>query len=321
MPIIAGIDEAGYGPTLGPFVLSKVVMEIPDEYHHETNIWHILKDAISEKIQKRGNRIIVGDSKKLYQQKTGLKMLEEAVLSFVWHTKGPVRKFTDLLKLFTDYNEGVLDKYPWYNGKDLDLPVASNVSAIMNYEDILKETTISRDVSILDIKCHFLCVSEINRQIALNGNKSLLLFNSCVTHLKEIFELYGEHKPKVLIDKHGGRNYYEKLLTHYFKGCKVDSIVEGNQLSTYNIKNETNKMDVSFIVGADSKYFPTALASMFSKYIRELFIKLFNAFWQEKIRDIKSTAGYPEDARRFLSQIHNVRSELNICDDILIRSK
>jgi len=92
MPIIAGIDEAGYGPTLGPFVLSKVVMEIPDGYHQETNIWHLLKDAVSEKIQKRGNRIIVGDSKKLYQQKTGLKMLEEAVLSFVWHTNGPGNK-------------------------------------------------------------------------------------------------------------------------------------------------------------------------------------------------------------------------------------
>ncbi len=321
MPIVAGIDEAGYGPTLGPFVLSKVVMKIPDGFHDETNIWHILKDGISEKIQKRGSRIIVGDSKKLYQKKTGLKMLEEAVLSFVWYTKGPVRKFTDLLKMFSNCNEDVLDKYPWYKGKDIDLPVSSNVSAIMNYEDILKETTISRDVSILDIKCHFLCVSEINRQIALDGNKSLLLFNSCVAHLKEIFEHYGKLKPKVLIDKHGGRNYYEKLLTHYFKGCKVDSIVEGNALSAYNIKNETNKMDVSFIVGADSKHFPTALASMFSKYIRELFIRLFNAFWQEKIQDIKPTAGYPEDARRFLSQIHNVRRELNISDDILIRCK
>ena len=69
MPIIAGIDEAGYGPTLGPFVLSKVVMEIPVEYHHDTDIWHLLKDAISEKIQKRGNRIIVGDSKNYTSKK------------------------------------------------------------------------------------------------------------------------------------------------------------------------------------------------------------------------------------------------------------
>ncbi len=321
MPIIAGIDEAGYGPTLGPFVLSKVVMEIPDGYHHETNIWHLLKDAVSEKIQKRGNRIIVGDSKKLYQQKTGLKMLEEAVLSFVWHTKGPVTKFTDLLKLLSGCDDGVLEKYPWYQGKDLDLPVASNVSAIMNYADIFNDTANLRDVRILDIKSRFMCVSEINRQLEILGNKSLLLFEECVAHLNEIFEYHGAYKPKVLIDKHGGRNYYEKLLAQNFEGCNIDSIVEGNPLSTYCVKNENKTMDVSFIVGADSKYFPTALASMFSKYIRELFIKLFNTFWQEKVQDIKPTAGYPEDARRFLSQIHDIKNKLNISDDILIRTK
>lgn len=321
MPIVAGIDEAGYGPTLGPFVLSKVVMEIPAEYHHETNIWHVLKDAVSEKIQRRGNRIVVGDSKKLYQQKTGLKFLEEAVLSFIWHTKGPVTKFSGLLKLLSEYDEGVFDKYPWYKGKDIDLPVASNVSAIMNYANIFKQTAALQDVNVLEIKSHFLCVSEINRQIELDGNKSLLLFKSCIRHLKEIFEHYGKHKPKVLIDKHGGRNYYEGLLAQDFEGCKVDSITEGNQLSTYNINNADRKMDVSFIAGADSKYFPTALASMFSKYIRELFIKLFNAFWQENVPDIKPTAGYPEDARRFLSQIHNMKKRLGISDDILIRIK
>ncbi len=321
MPIIAGIDEAGYGPTLGPFVLSKVVMEIPVEYHHDTNIWHLLKDAVSEKIQKHGNRIIVGDSKKLYRQKTGLKMLEEAVLSFVWHTMGPVTKFTDLLKLLSGGKEDVLEKYPWYQGKDLDLPVASNVSAIMNYADNINDAANSRNVRILDIKSHFSCVSEINTQLELLGNKSLLLFKSCVTHLKEIFECYGKYKPKVLIDKHGGRNYYEKLLAQNFEGCSIGPIIEGNHVSTYSVKSESTEMDVSFIVGADSKYFPTALSSMFSKYIRELFIKLFNAFWQEKVHGIKPTAGYPEDARRFLSQINDVKNKLNISDDILIRVK
>ena len=92
-------------------------------------------------------------------------------------------------------------------------------------------------------------------------------------------------------------------------------------MSTYSIMNESKKMDVSFIVGADSKHFPTALASMFSKYIRELFIKLFNSFWQEKVQNIKPTAGYPEDAKRFLSQIHDAKNKLNISDDILIRAK
>lgn len=52
MPIIAGIDEAGYGPKIGPLVLTSVVLEIPDKYHNNTNIWHILKEAISDKLKK-----------------------------------------------------------------------------------------------------------------------------------------------------------------------------------------------------------------------------------------------------------------------------
>ncbi len=31
MPIIAGIDEAGYGPKIGPFVLSSIVMDIGND--------------------------------------------------------------------------------------------------------------------------------------------------------------------------------------------------------------------------------------------------------------------------------------------------
>ncbi len=321
MPIIAGIDEAGYGPKIGPFVLSSVVMDIPAKHDSETNIWHIFKDAISDKAQRRGNRIVVNDSKKIYSQRNGLRLLEETVLSFVWGIKGQVTRFSDLLRILSNHNEEVFDKYPWYNKKDLNLPVASNVSAIMNYADLIKHTISSQDAKILDVKSIFLCTYEINRQIELKGNKSLLLFNNSVKLLKEIFERFGEREPKVLIDKHGGRNYYHKLLTESLEGCDVNAVSEGNPISTYNISKERRRMNVSFSEGADSKHFPPALASMFSKYIRELFIRLFNAYWQEKVQDIKPTAGYPEDAKRFLCQIHNVKNKLGISDDILVRIK
>ena len=321
MPIIAGIDEAGYGPKIGPFVLSSVVMDIPAKHDNETNIWHILKDAISDKAQKRGNRIVVNDSKKVYSQRIGLRLLEETVLSFIWSIKGQVTRFSDLLRILSNHDEEVFDKYPWYNKKDINLPVASNVSAILNYADLIKHTISSQDANILDVKSIFLCTYEINRQIELKGNKSLLLFNNSAKLLKEIFECFGEREPKVLIDKHGGRNYYHKLLAESFEGCEVNAVSEGNPISTYKISNGRRKMNVSFAVGADSKHFPPALASMFSKYIRELFIRLFNAYWQEKVQDIKPTAGYPEDAKRFLCQIQDTKNKLGISDDILVRVK
>jgi len=321
MPIIAGIDEAGYGPKIGPFVLSSVVMDIPAKHDNEANIWHILEDAISDKVQKRGNRIVVNDSKKVYSQKSGLRLLEETVLSFVWGTKGQVTKFSDLLRILSNHDEEVFDKYPWYKGKDIDLPVASNVSAILNYADLVKHTINSQDANMLDVKSIFLCAKEINTQIELKGNKSLLLFDNSAKLLNEIFECFGEREPKVLIDKHGGRNYYHKLLAESFEGCEVNSVSEGNTISTYKIGNGRRKMNVSFVEKADSKYFPPALASMFSKYIRELFVRLFNAYWQDKVQDIKPTAGYPEDAKRFLGQIQNTKNKLGISDDILVRVK
>ncbi|MFQ5962893.1 MAG: hypothetical protein ACE5KZ_01250 [Candidatus Scalinduaceae bacterium] len=321
MSIIAGIDEAGYGPKLGPLVLTTVAIDIPVKYNNKINIWHLLKEAISDKIQKRRNRVVVHDSKKIYSQKSGLKILEEAVLSFIWCTKGQVTRFSDLLKLLSNYNEEVFNKYPWYKGKDIDLPVASNVSAILNYVDLVKNTISLQEVSLLEVKSIFICAYEINKQLKLYGNKSLLLFKNSEKHLKGIFEQFGKNEPQVLIDKHGGRNHYHKLLANSFEGCNVNAILEGNSISTYKISNERRKMNVSFAVGADSKYFPTALASMFSKYIRELFIRLFNEYWQERVHDIKPTAGYPEDAKRFLSQIHKTKNKLGISDDILIRVK
>lgn len=320
MTIIAGIDEAGYGPRLGPLVLTSVVMELPLWCDQDTNIWRLLEGAVSDKIQKRENRIVVNDSKKTYSQRRGLGILEETVLSFIWSKNRKVTRFSDLLKLLSCFDSTVLDKYPWYKEKDIQLPVVSSVSNIARCAEMIHNSASLQNILLREVKSVFLCVHEINRQIECTRNKAILLFNNCLQHLKEIFLCFGEKNPRVLIDKHGGRNYYHQLLTTGFQGYTVNVMSEGNTVSAYTIFNETKRMNISFIEGADSKHFPTALASMFSKYIRELFIRLFNAYWQEQVKDLKPTAGYPEDAKRFLSQIHSTRNRLGITDDILIRT-
>ena len=46
---------------------------------------------------------------------------------------------------------------------------------------------------------------------------------------------------------------------------------------------------------------PAALASMTSKYLRELAMRAFNEFWCGRVHDLAPTAGYPRDARRFFA--------------------
>ena len=66
---------------------------------------------------------------------------------------------------------------------------------------------------------------------------------------------------------------------------------------------------------------PAALASMTAKYLRELTMMAFNEFWQRHIPGLRSTAGYPTDAHRFLGQIAAKQRELGISDPLLWRTR
>jgi hypothetical protein len=73
-------------------------------------------------------------------------------------------------------------------------------------------------------------------------------------------------------------------------------------------------------MGGES-FLPTALASMTSKYLRELAMRSFNDFWCGRVPDLSPTAGYPGDARRFMDAIAGARQELGIADAVLWRER
>ena len=60
---------------------------------------------------------------------------------------------------------------------------------------------------------------------------------------------------------------------------------------------------------------------MASKYLRELAMEAFNAFWSARVPGLAPTAGYPQDAPRFKQQIADAQNRLDIADRILWRVK
>jgi ribonuclease HII len=96
---------------------------------------------------------------------------------------------------------------------------------------------------------------------------------------------------------------------------------EAPRRSSYRVRSDGKAMDITFAQSADSEHMAVALASMYSKYVRELFMKLENRFWASHVPDLKPTAGYPQDARRFLTDIEDACERLDIPWPLLVRSR
>ncbi len=321
MTIIAGIDEAGYGPVMGPLVITVVAFDVPDEKAHGS-LWELLKDGVSDSQKDRKNRLCVRDSKKLYHARNGLRALEDAVLSFLLVADAKAApSFYQLLDRLSCHDAGAIARYPWYADKDYALPVATSVSAVLNYANLLQYAFIRNNMRFRHAGSCVLAVHEFNEQVRLCGNKGTVLFRSCASLISGLWDACGD-TIYLTIDKQGGRNSYLDPLQEQFPTAAFRALEEGAKVSTYEAINaQKKKMTLSFVEKGEESCMAVALASLFSKYVRELFMRLENQYWLQCMPGLKPTAGYYEDAQRFLSQIAPLIREKAIREDILIRIK
>lgn len=319
MSIIVGIDEAGYGPTLGPLVVTATIFDSPGV--KECDLWELLNDIVSKKSSKNRESIVVNDSKKLYSRSKGFGVLEESVLAFLFNLKDIRKSFKELITDFSDLKDNDFNIYPWYCNKDVLIPVDSKMENILKLSDALRLCLKNSGVKIVDVKSIPVCVHKYNCGIEKFGKKSDFLFDTCASLLLDIWKRFGEKSPAVYVDKHGGRNIYLHLLYPHFEGNFLKTHKESATESIYEVTSDTKNMFVHFVKGSETKHLPNALASMCSKYFRENFLRMFNSYWQENVENLKATAGYYVDAIRFLDDIDKVRKNLEIKDEILIRLK
>ncbi|MDR2756931.1 MAG: hypothetical protein LBC20_14630 [Planctomycetaceae bacterium] len=277
--LIIGTDEAGYGPNLGPLVISATVWESPTD-----NLLPLLEQLKTHKIQ-------IGDSKKLYHGGGSLTTLEYGIMI-------PLRYLGQSL--------------PLLNAEETVLTEQTAVFA-----KILSEN----NIRLCDICSRIIEPEEFNRELDRFDSKGSLLSDATLTLIAEILNARHTTLPVLIFcDKHGGRNRYIDLLMKYFPDSWVQVIEESRSSSIYRLTYEKQPLEFRFLAKGESQV-PVALASMNSKYLRELAMIRFNEFWREKIPDLKPTAGYPEDAKRFRNDIAAVQKELGIKDETIWRKR
>lgn len=321
MAVVAGIDEAGYGPILGPLVVSAAAFKVPDDTA-DTPLWERLSGAVCRGASRRAGRIAVGDSKKLHCRKSArpLEHLERGALASVAALSGTCpATFSELLACLAPAAREVLRRYPWYDGRRLDLPRAVTATDLSLAANSLSSALRGADTRLLTLRCEPVLTAEFNRMVAATDNKTVTLLSVTGRLLAHVWRAAPPGRLVIRVDRQGGRRRYLSFLQQVFSGCRLKVVREDADESAYLVSSDRRWAEVSFTVSADSEHLQTALASMVSKYVRELFMSLLNGFWAERVPGVAATAGYYVDGRRFYSAIGPALRELGIDERMVYR--
>ena len=128
MPWIVGIDEAGYGPNLGPFVMSAVACRLPDDLA-DADLWHVLGTTVRRHGAAADDRLLVDDSKRVYSPGLGLSALEIGVLATLLPDDKRVSLNLDrFLHWASSADPAEVREECWYSGQT-ELPVHAEPTA------------------------------------------------------------------------------------------------------------------------------------------------------------------------------------------------
>ena len=318
MAFLIGTDEAGYGPNLGPLVISATVWEVPDKLNHK-DLYKALGKCITD-CREDSDRIWMADSKMLYKPGAGLAKLELGVLSALAATgQSFVECWRDVFTALVADREGDMKQLPWYVDFDESLPVDADSQLVDEASNRLMKGLDSKGIRIVQILSRAVFPRTFNESLREFENKSTVLSHQTIEMVAELIDgLSGN--VRVLCDKHGARNRYAGLLQHHFPDGFVRVELESRKSSRYQWEAEDTQVEIEFQAKADN-ILAAALASMTSKYVRELSMRAFNRFWCDRKSNLKPTAGYPMDARRFKKQISRVQAGLGISDQVMWRKK
>jgi ribonuclease HII len=360
MAIVAGFDEAGYGPHLGPLLVTGVAFEIP---RTGVDLWDVFSASVA-KLPCRGRPIAVCDSKKIYSPSCGIGRLEVAVLSILRAGFGrEIADFSSLLNLLGCDGAARELLPPWYFDAEVRLPVKCYDEDIAAGTKLMRKAFDESGIRPVWARSRFVEAREFNEGVGRLGNKSDFLFECLASLLKDLLNARlpkvpgraslpasregdsnviigstGASPSQVSVDvrvkdespscggieifagKQGGRKRYADGLNAALAGADVKVISEEQAKSVYSLEG-FGGAKLSMLRDGEDAHFCIALASMICKYVREVAMTRMNSYWRERVPGLKATAGYGTDGRRFLDEIAPRRAELGIAREAVERMR
>ena len=323
--IVVGADEAGYGPNIGPLLIVATAWSLPQMMTNDQ-----FSEALATTFRMRNwstgcDHVPLGDSKQLFQPSVGLASLEAGLLALMQQIDAPSQplfaKNLQTFKQFVEWPKTLAGAggselpheehlAPWYAGlEQWPVPVFHTSDEIARLAELARSNLAAHEIRLIGCRAAIVTESAFNAEVAVSGSKGQLLSAKTL----ELVRSFCNDDPRcieVFCDRQGGRkNYLPILLDAMPDEWFIETLQSPTRCSYRNTAGP--RRDFHFTVGGDS-FAPTALASMLAKYLRERLMHSVNDFWKQHVPDIKPTAGYPLDAKRFRSEIEAAAKRLDL---------
>jgi len=264
--------------------------------------------------------LLITDSKKAYSKQKGIKHLQRTVLACLGCLGKNPATLTELLTLLSPDCIERLNDYPWH--RDIaDYRLLADVADMAIASAVLKEDLASNGIELLELKSYCLDVAYYNKMVGSVKNKASVLFTTVSQLIKNAFDNFAGDYLQIIVDRQGGRVRYQRNLQRMFPDMELKILREGPAASSYELKADGRQMRLHFVVGADQRFFPVSLASMVSKYLRELLVDNMNRYFTGFHPDLKPTAGYWKDGLRFIDDLKKNVPHLAFDSNQLIRCR
>lgn len=312
--IYAGIDEAGYGPMLGPLCVGLTTLRLESwSGEHVPDLWELLSAGVCRSLaehraDKKG-RIVIADSKKLklsnqlktkhpltHLERTGLALLKAAGIDI-----------PDDAHLFGALGARLPDE-AWYQGDAINLPLGGTPAEVAIASNVLGASMTNAGVSIEELAVGIVCETRFNEIVRDTGTKSEATISVIGNHLRRIADRWKDsgEDVRIVCDRLGARKTYARVIERELKGTRAVPLYESPERSIYRLDGWSGDARIMFETESEEAHLPVACASIYAKLTRELSMARLNRYFRTQLPELKPTAGYYSDARRWLTDAQSV---------------
>ncbi len=318
-----GVDEAGYGPLLGPLVIGLSAFRVHpaqvDADPWACDLRRRLKGVVVRArgaVQRDDPLPVPVDDSKAVKQRFGLEGLARGVGLFVSAmATPPPAHLEDLIIRYSDRRPDAYAHVPWFDD------LAGSPLPRYPWTGPLDERFATRGLEALDLRVLPADAPELNASFDAVRNKAGVLGLLSATLLLSVLDRHPGEDALVVMDRQGGRTNYGPYLAQVFPFAIVSRAVSPAGESRYRVRLPDRMLHVRFVTKGDRVSLAVGWASMAAKLTRDLFMQRLNAWFCDRLPDVRPTAGYTTDGRRFLSEVEPVLDDEAIERSWLVRSR